>query len=115
MTKNEKINVRGVEFDNVTMDEAVSYAWEYIESDSPVGAVFTPNAEIVQMCVENNENYELINSAALVLPDGSGVVKAAKILGTPLKEKVALNSARRSSVPHTSTVQEYFSLAVSRE
>lgn len=89
MTKNEKINVRGVEFDNVTMDEAVSYAWEYIESDSPVGAVFTPNAEIVQMCVENNENYELINSAALVLPDGSGVVKAAKILGTPLKEKVA--------------------------
>ena len=42
MTKNEKINVRGVEFDNVTMDEAVSYAWEYIESDSPVGAVLPP-------------------------------------------------------------------------
>lgn len=89
MIHNEKINVRGVLFDNVIKSEAVAYAWEYVESDFSVGAVFTPNAEIVQMCVENNENYELINSAALILPDGSGVIKASKILGTPLKEKVA--------------------------
>lgn len=87
--KPEKISVRGVEFDNVTKEEAVAYAWEYIEGDNPCGGVFTPNAEIVQMCVENNEFYDLINSAALILPDGSGVVKAAKILGTPLKCKVA--------------------------
>ena len=87
--KPEKICVRGVMFDNVTKKEAVDYAWEYIESANPCSGVFTPNAEIVQMCVENNEYYELINSAAIVLPDGSGVVKAAKILGTPLKCKVA--------------------------
>ena len=32
---------------------------------------------------------DIINSAELVLPDGVGVIKAAKILGTPLKAKVA--------------------------
>ena len=55
--KPEKISVRGVEFDNVTKEEAIAYAWEYIEGDNPCGGVFTPNAEIVQMCVENNEFY----------------------------------------------------------
>ena len=50
--------------------------------------MFTPNSEIVQSCIENNELYKVINSADLVIPDGIGVVYAAKILGTPLKQKV---------------------------
>ena len=83
----EKINVRGVEFDNVTFDEAV----ELIYSRAGRGeqtAVFTPNAEIVQACVEDESFRDIITSADVLLPDGVGVIKAARILGTPLKEKV---------------------------
>lgn len=86
--KPEKIDVRGVKFDNVTLDEAAEYLFERYENGEKT-AVFTPNPEIVQMCIESPENYALINSAELIIPDGIGVVKAASILKTPLKGKVA--------------------------
>ena len=89
----EKIDVRGVVFDNVTMDEAVAWCVsavdEYRGGGASARAVFTPNAEIVQSCVEESALYELFASADLTIPDGAGVVLAAKILGTPLKGKVA--------------------------
>ena len=83
----EKINVRGIEFDNVTLPEAVAYLCELAHGDAP-RAVFTPNSEIVQNCVSDPEFKKIISSADVILPDGAGVVKAAKILGTPLKAKV---------------------------
>lgn len=82
-----KINVRGVYFDNVNMSEALEKAKELIAKEG-LDSIYTPNSEIVQNCVENHENYEVINSASLIIPDGIGVVYGAKILGTPLKEKV---------------------------
>ena len=51
--------------------------------------LFTPNSEIVQACVEQSSLYDVINSAALIIPDGIGVVYASRILKTPLKQKVA--------------------------
>ena len=41
------------------------------------------------MCVEDDSMRSLFNSADLLIPDGAGVVLASKILGTPLKEKIA--------------------------
>lgn len=86
----EIINIRGVNFCNVTLDEAADWV-STVLADSPEQprAVYTPNSEIVQLCIEQNEYYDLINSADLIIPDGIGVIKASRILGTPLKEKVA--------------------------
>ncbi len=84
----EKINVRGVYFDNVTLDEADSFLRESLAAGKQT-AVFTPNSEIVQDCITNPEMNDIINAAELIVPDGIGVVKAARILGTPLKGKVA--------------------------
>lgn len=86
--KTEKINIRGVEFDNVTLEEAAQILDERYSMGDPT-AVYTPNPEIVQICIEDNSMYEVINSAELIIPDGIGVVKASRILRTPLKEKVA--------------------------
>ena len=83
---NEKINVRGVYFDNVTPEEAsarVNSALEAQKESGKVFSVFTPNPEIVQLCIEQNEYYDVINSASMVVPDGIGVIKAARILKTP--------------------------------
>ena len=82
-----RINVLGVGFDNVTMDEAVDRGMELLH-DSGTHYVATPNPEIVEACRENLAARQAVNGAALVLPDGVGVVKGAKMLGTPLKEKV---------------------------
>lgn len=85
---NERKNIRGVYFDNVTLDEAEAILIENYESGKQT-AVFTPNSEIVQSCIDTPELYSVINSAELVVPDGIGVIKAARILKNPLKGKVA--------------------------
>ncbi len=85
----ERITVRGVTFDDVSLDEATARCASFLEQDG-VSVIHTPNAEIVQLCVEKNEYYSLINSADLIIPDGSGVILASRILRRPLaKGKVA--------------------------
>lgn len=83
-----KIDVMGVWFDNVTMDEALEKAKEILAGEK-ARYVVTPNAEIVYESMRSEEFCTLLNDAALVLPDGAGVVLGSKILKTPLKEKVA--------------------------
>lgn len=83
-----KIDVRGILFDNVTMDEALAKSVDFMNETS-ASAVFTPNSEIVQLCIEQDDMREVINSADMIIPDGAGVLLASKILKTPLKEKVA--------------------------
>lgn len=83
-----KIDVMGLRFDNVTMTEALEKAKEMLQSEG-ADYVVTPNSEIVYEAMADKELEDLLNGASLVLPDGAGVVLGAKILGTPLKEKVA--------------------------
>ena len=83
-----KIDVMGVRFDNVTMDEALQKAKEILAGET-AQYVVTPNAEIVYEAMKSEDFRMLLNDAALVLPDGAGVVLGSGILKTPLKEKVA--------------------------
>lgn len=83
-----KISIMGVAFDNVTMHEALEKAAALIDAPGAAYCV-TPNSEIVYEAMHDENLLELLNTADLVLPDGSGVVLASKILKKPLKEKVA--------------------------
>ena len=83
-----KIDVMGVRFDNLTKQEFTEEARRMLNTGSR-GYCVTPNAEILYESIRDEEFRQLLNDAALVLPDGAGVVLGAKILGTPLKEKVA--------------------------
>lgn len=83
-----KINVMGVKFDNVTMDEAAEIAEELLKT-GVAAMVVTPNAEIVYEAMHDEAFCALLNSASLILPDGAGVVLGSRILKTPLKQKVA--------------------------
>ncbi len=82
-----RTEVLGVEFDDVTMAEAVERALALIEARE-CRYVVTPNPEIVMLAKENAKLKSALAGAALVLPDGVGIVKGAKILGRPMKEKV---------------------------
>lgn len=83
-----KIDVMGVQFDNVTMEEALRRAEELLQTPG-AAYVVTPNSEIVYEAIADESLMQLLNNADLVLPDGAGVVLGSKILKTPLKEKVA--------------------------
>lgn len=81
-----RIDVLGVGFDNVTMEEAVEKAMAFLREGGP-HYVATPNPEIVEICRENPQARAAVNGADLVLADGIGVVKGAAMLGTPLRER----------------------------
>lgn len=82
-----KVDVLGVLFDKVTMDEAVTRALALMKERR--GAyVCTPNPEIVWACRRQPAMMEAVCGADLVLADGVGVLLGAKILGRPLPERV---------------------------
>lgn len=83
-----KTDVLGVLYDNVTMQEALEKAQEILRGDEAAYCV-TPNAEMAYEALHDEAFCALLNEAALVLPDGAGVILGAKILKTPLKQKVA--------------------------
>lgn len=83
-----KIDIMGLHFDNVTMDEAVQLGEAFLDGDRPA-VVVTPNAEIAYDATKDSSFCALLNEADLMLPDGAGVVLASKLRKTPVKEKVA--------------------------
>ena len=83
-----KIDVMGLKFDSMTMDEALSRAEALLRGDK-AAYVVTPNAEIAYEALHDGQLREMLNGADLMLPDGAGVVLASKLLRTPGKQKVA--------------------------
>lgn len=84
----EKINILGVNVDNVTMEKALEKVLNFLDGDEPC-AVFTPNSEIIMSAYKDEAFCEVLNSASLIIPDGIGVVYASRILKAPLPERVA--------------------------
>ena len=83
-----KTDVLGVQYDNVTMEEALQIGRQLLQGEKAAYCV-TPNAEMAYEALHDQDFCALLNGADLVLPDGAGVVLGAKILKTPLKQKVA--------------------------
>ncbi len=83
-----KTDIMGLQFDNITMEEALDAAKALLQGEH-AARVVTPNAEIAYEALHDENTRTLLNSAELMLPDGAGVVLASKILKTPLKQKVA--------------------------
>lgn len=82
-----RVDVLGVSFDNITPEEAVDRALAMLEEDRPHLAA-TPNPEMIQRAEKDPAFAKVLSEADLVLPDGIGVIYAARILGRPLKGRV---------------------------
>lgn len=83
----KKVDIRGIPFDNVTLAEAVELIADRVEKKEKT-SVFTPNAEMLDRAFRDGEFFEVLRCADVILPDGIGVIKAAEMLGDPLREKV---------------------------
>ncbi len=88
MLMRDTVEILGVKIDRIDFNGAVEKAYELIRTEG-VSTIFTPNPEIVMCAYEDEEFREILNSADLCTADGIGVVYAAKILKTPVPERVA--------------------------
>lgn len=82
-----RVNIMGVGFDSMTLSQAVGFMTGMVERGEN-GYVVTPNPEIVYACRNDSALSEVLNGAALVAPDGIGIVHASRLLKTPLPERV---------------------------
>lgn len=83
----ERIEILGVQIDNVTADEVVRRVGEMIESGAP-HQIVTPAVDQIIRCRHDPEFNLVVTEADLVAPDGMPVVFASKLHKTPLKERV---------------------------
>jgi N-acetylglucosaminyldiphosphoundecaprenol N-acetyl-beta-D-mannosaminyltransferase len=84
----KKVDVLNVHIDAVTMGEAIVILEEFINARTP-HFVATANAEMVMMAQQDTELADILNKADLVVPDGAGVVWAARFQGNSVPERVA--------------------------
>jgi N-acetylglucosaminyldiphosphoundecaprenol N-acetyl-beta-D-mannosaminyltransferase len=83
----ESIAILGVRVSNVDVPESVAIIEGLIESGTSHQLV-TVNTEFVMAAQKDAEFKAIIHAAALALPDGFGLLWAARFLGHPLKERV---------------------------
>ena len=79
-----RTEIMGVGFDDLTLDEAAQRAAGMID-EGGFHYVVTPNPELVDRARREEPFRQALSGADLVLPDGIGVVYAARLLGRRLK------------------------------
>lgn len=83
-----KISVLGILVDSLTMEEAVARCGSFINQGRS-HLVATANAEMIMMAQQDKELALILANADLVVPDGAGVVWAARQQGYSMPERVA--------------------------
>lgn len=83
-----KISVLGILVDSLTMEEAVARCGSFIHQEGN-HLVATANAEMIMMAQQDKELSSILANADLVVPDGAGVVWAARQQGYSMPERVA--------------------------
>ena len=82
------VEILGVPVAALTMAEAVGQAERWM--DERRGALIaTANAEMIMNATRDEELFEILRAADLVVPDGAGTVWAAHHLGHEMPERVA--------------------------
>lgn len=77
----------GIPFSTMSMDETVEYLTKAIE-DKRQHHVITANPIMVMAALDDPKYAGMMKKADLIVPDGAGVVWAAKYAGNPVTERV---------------------------
>ena len=82
-----RVEILGVPFDNITKEQAVDHAFA-LQPEHKAYYVVTPNPEIVMLARDDEGMLSAAKEAELVIADGIGVIYGARILGTPLIDRI---------------------------
>jgi N-acetylglucosaminyldiphosphoundecaprenol N-acetyl-beta-D-mannosaminyltransferase len=80
-------SILGVRVDNVNYEQALSIIEGFVVSGTP-HQVVTVNPEFIVTAQSDDDFRRVLNASALALPDGVGLLWAARFLGRPLQERV---------------------------
>jgi N-acetylglucosaminyldiphosphoundecaprenol N-acetyl-beta-D-mannosaminyltransferase len=83
-----RVKILGVRVDSTSITEVLKRILQR-KKEGKKTVIFTPNPEFLVFAWENPWFRKVLNSADILLPDGVGLLLAAKILGKPLKGRVA--------------------------
>jgi N-acetylglucosaminyldiphosphoundecaprenol N-acetyl-beta-D-mannosaminyltransferase len=82
-----RVSILGVPVDRVTRGEALAMVLQ-MQGAHGQNIVMTPNPEMLVAAHRNREFFDLFNRSLLNIPDGAGLLWAAKRLGEPIPERV---------------------------
>lgn len=78
-----RVDILGVGFDRVALVDAVAEIERRLDAGERT-FIITANPEFVMLCRQDREVAAIAARADLVVPDGTGAVVAARVLGDPL-------------------------------
>lgn len=84
---NNYVNILGVNFINTSFADMEQLLVNHLEKEEKTFVV-TANPEIVMYAKDDEQYMEYVQSANYVVPDGNGILLAAKMMNQPLKERV---------------------------
>lgn len=82
-----KTNILGVDFTIEKEEKILEYVLDSLLKGKKT-VIFTPNPEQVSAAARNPQLRNLLNQAHISLPDGVGIVLAARILGKPIYARI---------------------------
>lgn len=83
----DTIKILGVEIDKLTQAEVVKKIDGFLKQDE-LKTIYTPNTEIVMEAKKDESLKKILNDGSIVIPDGIGLIYAAKIKKKNLPERV---------------------------
>jgi N-acetylglucosaminyldiphosphoundecaprenol N-acetyl-beta-D-mannosaminyltransferase len=84
----KKIKLLGIDVTDATSNEVLEFIVTGLRKSTEKYYVVTPNPELLVIANNDNHYKNILNGAKLALPDGVGVMIAAKLLSMPLKERI---------------------------
>lgn len=82
------LHILGVRVDRAGQQEAINKVSSYLKTPG-CKLVVTLNPEHVMLAQDSGYFKRILNASDLIVPDGIGIVWASRLLGVPLKERVA--------------------------
>jgi N-acetylglucosaminyldiphosphoundecaprenol N-acetyl-beta-D-mannosaminyltransferase len=84
----DRVDLFGLSFDRVTMDQALARIEEFIQEGTP-HKVFCPNVALLVWARKDEELRRVYQTCDLLPVDGMGIYYASRLLGDPLPEMVS--------------------------
>ncbi len=89
LEKRKVVDILGLPMDLVSYDESVERVVAWIRGDRRPRILLTVNSSLLVMKANDREYADACDNVDLAVPDGVPVVWLSKLLGTPLKERIA--------------------------
>jgi len=81
-----RVSILGTEIDNLSLNECLDEIQKILKTGKP-SYLATPNVAHILLLRKDEKFRKIYSDASLVLADGMPLIWAAKLLGSPLKEK----------------------------